>query len=93
MFFNFFFQNNFIYINIVGFKLKYLKDHEFRVGCKRFGTLAFLSLDNIEDAWNIILDSIPCELCQELLTFKTYFVKTWLKCKNFMKSLNLILKT
>ena len=62
----------------------YLNNHEFHVWCRRFGALALIPLEKLEEAWNIILETIPCRITKELLKFIRYFVKTWLKCEHYL---------
>ena len=61
-----------------GLKIRFLNDQEFRFWVKRFCTLALIPLENLDEAWNIILDETPSGDEPSIFKLIKYFVNTWL---------------
>lgn len=66
-----------------GLKTTFYINVEFKKWFRRFGTLALVPLNYLEEAWNIILDSKPkisnCDdYDKSIINFLEYFVNNWL---------------
>lgn len=63
---------------ILGLRPLYRVNHDFKLWIRRFGALPLIPLDKLEEAWNIILDTIPVQITDNILKFILYFFNTWL---------------
>ena len=60
---------------------RYVKDQAFRLWVKYITTLPITPLENLQEAWDIILDEVPHNNEKIIFDFITYFINTWLKGK------------
>ena len=45
---------------------------------RRFGCLAFIPIEKLKDAWEIIVNSIPIEKTETLVKFIKYVIDVWI---------------
>lgn len=66
-------------LNQDGLQQRYVKDQAFRLWVKYITTLPITPLENLQEAWDIILDEVPHNNEKIIFDFITYFINTWLK--------------
>jgi hypothetical protein len=61
-----------------GFKKVYLSSFEFKFWIRRFKALALISIQNLKDAWKIIMSTLPIHMTANLSKFVKYFIDVWI---------------
>ena len=55
-----------------------MSSFEFKYWIRRFGALALIPIENLKDAWQIIMNTLPIPLTDNLSKFIKYFIDVWI---------------
>lgn len=60
-----------------GFRNLY-NNFDFKLWVRKFSALALIPPSKLNEAWDLLLDSVPVPMDENLLKFISYFVNTWI---------------